>query len=83
MIGLLLTLSNQVAATQPWTLKVATIISGSCIIVLLITFRLKNAMVGTKMPLVPVSIPTFISAMCFGHIIGIGIVLGLYGNGIL
>lgn len=82
MILSLLALSNQIA-TQPWTPGVAAIISGSCAVVLLVTLGLKNTKVSPKMPLLPVSIPAFIGAMCFGHLIGIGIVLGLYNTGSL
>ncbi|MEM7554216.1 MAG: photosystem I reaction center subunit PsaK [Cyanobacteria bacterium P01_A01_bin.84] len=78
----LLALSNQIA-TQPWTPRIAAIVSGSCVIALLVSFGLKNTKTGPKMPLLPVSIPAFIGAMCFGHILGLGIVLGLYNTGIL
>jgi photosystem I subunit 10 len=33
------------------------------------------------MPMLPVSIPGFIGAMAFGHVVGIGIVLGLTNIG--
>jgi photosystem I subunit 10 len=33
------------------------------------------------MPVLPVSVPGFIAAMAFGHVIGIGIVLGLTNIG--
>ncbi|MFM6024361.1 MAG: photosystem I reaction center subunit PsaK, partial [Dolichospermum sp.] len=37
--------------------------------------------VGPGMPILPVSVPGFIGAMAFGHVIGIGIVLGLTNIG--
>jgi photosystem I subunit 10 len=49
--------------------------------VLLFTFALKSAKVGPGMPVLPVSVPGFIGAMAFGHVIGIGIVLGLTNIG--
>jgi photosystem I subunit 10 len=49
--------------------------------VLLLTFALKIPKAGPQLPFLPVSIPTFIAAMAFGHVIGVGIVLGLTNIG--
>lgn len=79
----LLAAAANVPATPAWTPTTAIIISISSLIVLLLTFRISKPMVGPKMPILPISIPAFIGAMCFGHVIGIGIVLGLTNLGTL
>ncbi|NJL62830.1 MAG: photosystem I reaction center subunit PsaK [Methylacidiphilales bacterium] len=75
--SLFLAIAN-VTAAHAWNPTVGIIISGCSFLALLLTFRVSKPMVGTKMPLFPISITTFIGAMCFGHILGIGVVLGLY-----
>jgi photosystem I subunit 10 len=47
----------------------------------LFSFKIEKPLVGPKMPVLPISIPTFVGAMCFGHILGIGITLGLTNIG--
>ncbi|WP_041739836.1 photosystem I reaction center subunit PsaK [Calothrix sp. PCC 6303] len=78
-----LTVSTNVPATPTWTPTTAIIISACCFLSLLISFRISNPKVGLKMPLLPISIPAFIAAMSFGHIIGTGILLGLTNIGSL
>ena len=70
-----------VPVTPVWSPTVGIIISASSAVVLLFTFALKSAKVGPGMPILPVSVPGFIGAMAFGHVIGIGIVLGLTNIG--
>ena len=70
-----------VPVTPVWSPTVGIIISASSAVVLLLTFALKSAKVGPSMPILPVSVPGFIGAMAFGHVIGIGIVLGLTNIG--
>jgi photosystem I subunit 10 len=43
--------------------------------------KIQYPQVGPKLPILPISIPAFVGAMAFGHIIGIGIVLGLTNIG--
>jgi photosystem I subunit 10 len=52
-------------------------------VALLLSFKIEKPLVGPKLPILPISIPTFIGAMCFGHVVGIGIVLGLTNIGSL
>lgn len=79
--SILLTLSSSVPVTTAWTPTVGIIISASSLVVLLLTLGLKIPHIGPKLPLLPISIPTFIGAMAFGHILGVGIVLGLSNSG--
>jgi photosystem I subunit X len=77
----LLTAIASVPVTPLWSPTVGGIISGSCLVALLLTFKIKKPLVGPKFPILPISIPAFVAAMCFGHIIGAGIVLGLSNTG--
>ena len=79
--SIILGAAASVPATPIWSPTVAIIISASSLVVLLLTLAIKSAKVGPMMPLLPISIPAFIGAMAFGHIIGIGIVLGLTNIG--
>ncbi|OUL33013.1 photosystem I reaction center subunit PsaK [Nostoc sp. T09] len=79
--SILLAAATTVPATPAWNPTVAIIISISSIVVLLLATRIEKPNVGPKLPGLPVSIPTFIAAMAFGHIIGTGIVLGLTNIG--
>jgi photosystem I subunit 10 len=81
LISSILLAAASVPVTPEWSPKVAAIISASSLVVLLLSFANKNAKVGPRMPLLPISIPAFIGAMAFGHVIGIGIVLGLTNIG--
>lgn len=81
MISSILLAATSVPATPAWNPTVAAIISISCIVALLLSTRIEKPNVGPKLPGLPVSIPTFIGAMAFGHIIGVGIVLGLTNIG--
>ncbi len=79
--SILLAAAATVPATPEWTPKVAMIISISCLVAVLLTFKIEKPTVGPKMPALPLSVPAFIAAMAFGHVIGIGIVLGLTNIG--
>jgi len=79
--SILLAAAPTVPATPAWNPTVAIIISISSIVVLLLSTRIERPQVGPKLPILPVSVPTFIAAMAFGHIIGVGIVLGLTNIG--
>ncbi|MBD2436263.1 photosystem I reaction center subunit PsaK [Nostoc sp. FACHB-110] len=81
MLSNLLAAVDTVPATPAWTPTVGIIISISSIVILLLSTRIEKPQVGAKLPVLPVSVPTFIAAMAFGHIIGIGIVLGLTNIG--
>ncbi|MEA5583104.1 photosystem I reaction center subunit PsaK [Nodularia harveyana UHCC-0300] len=70
-----------VPVTPEWTPTVGIIISVSSLVVLLLSLTIKYPLVGPKFPILPISVPTFIGAMAFGHVIGIGIVLGLTNIG--
>lgn len=73
-----------------WNWIEASIIIGSCLLTLLIAgWTVWYPHVGPKMPL-PFSslfnnpsIATFLAAMSFGHIIGVGAVLGLANIGVI
>ncbi len=75
--SILLAAAGNVPATPAWNPTVGIIISISSLVVLLLSTRIEKPLVGPKFPILPISIPTFVAAMAFGHIIGIGIVLGL------
>ncbi|MFH7029905.1 MAG: photosystem I reaction center subunit PsaK [Heteroscytonema crispum UTEX LB 1556] len=79
--SILLAAAASVPPTPEWNPTVAIIISVSCAVAVLLTFKINKPLVGPKMPVLPISIPAFVGAMCFGHIIGIGIVLGLTNTG--
>ncbi|BAB76988.1 asr5289 [Nostoc sp. PCC 7120 = FACHB-418] len=50
-------------------------------VALLFALKVEYPQVGPKFPGLPISVPTFIGAMAFGHVLGIGIVLGLTNIG--
>ncbi len=77
----MLTTFATVPATPVWSPVVGLIISLSSIVSILLATQIECPHVGTKMPVLPISIPTFIAAMCLGHILGIGITLGLTNIG--
>ncbi|MBD2292037.1 photosystem I reaction center subunit PsaK [Anabaena sphaerica FACHB-251] len=79
--SILLAAAATVPATPEWSPTVGIIISASCLVVLLLTLGSKAPKVGPQMPVLPVTVPAFIGAMAFGHVIGIGIVLGLTNIG--
>ena len=81
--SILLAAVTTVPATPEWNPTVAIIISVSCLVALLLTFKIEKPLVGPKVPMLPISVPAFIGAMCFGHVVGIGIVLGLTNIGSL
>jgi photosystem I subunit X len=83
MASALLAVAANVPATPTWNTTVGFIISISSFVALLLTLKIEQPTVGPKMPLLPISIPAFIAAMCFGHVVGIGIVLGLTNIGSL
>ncbi len=76
-----LAVAASVPATPVWSPTVAIIISVSSLVVLLLSSVIKPPQVGPKLPVLSISIPTFIGAMAFGHLIGVGIVLGLTNIG--
>jgi photosystem I subunit X len=73
--------STTVPTTPEWSPTVAIIISASSVVALLFALRIEKPLVGPKFPGLPISIPAFIGAMAFGHVLGIGIVLGLTNIG--
>lgn len=79
--SILLAVQSTVPPTPAWNPTVAIIISISSLVVLLLSTKIEKPLVGPKLPILPVSVPTFIAAMAFGHIIGVGIVLGLTNIG--
>jgi photosystem I subunit X len=81
LISSILVVAASVPATPVWNPTVAIIISVSSLIMVLLSTRIEKPLVGPKFPILPISIPTFAAAMAFGHIIGIGIVLGLTNIG--
>ena len=78
---MLLAVQSTVPPTPQWSPTVGIIISLSSLVVLLLSLRIEKPLVGPRFPLLPISIPTFIAAMAFGHVIGAGIVLGLTNIG--
>ncbi|MBW4603889.1 MAG: photosystem I reaction center subunit PsaK [Calothrix sp. FI2-JRJ7] len=83
MPSVLLAVAANVPATPAWNPTVGLIISICSFVALLLTLKIERPMVGPKMPLLPMSIPAFVAAMCFGHVVGIGVVLGLTNIGTL
>ncbi|MCP6757748.1 MAG: photosystem I reaction center subunit PsaK [Fischerella sp. CENA71] len=81
MSSILLAAAAAVPPTPEWSPKVALIISISSLVAVLLSFRIEKPKVGPKMPGLPLSVPAFIAAMAFGHLIGVGIVLGLTNIG--
>ncbi|MEH2378234.1 MAG: photosystem I reaction center subunit PsaK [Nostoc sp.] len=79
--SILLAAAASVPATPAWNPTVAIIISVSSLVVVLLSTKIEKPLVGPKFPILPISIPTFVAAMAFGHIIGVGIVLGLTNIG--
>ncbi|MEH2085135.1 photosystem I reaction center subunit PsaK [Nostoc sp.] len=79
--SILLAVAASVPATPVWNPTVGIIISISSLVVVLLSTKIEKPLVGPKFPILPISIPTFAAAMAFGHIIGIGIVLGLTNIG--
>jgi photosystem I subunit X len=79
--SILLAASATVPTTPVWNPTVGIIISISSLVMVLLSTRIEKPLVGPKFPILPISIPTFVAAMAFGHIIGVGIVLGLTNIG--
>ncbi|MEH2035214.1 MULTISPECIES: photosystem I reaction center subunit PsaK [unclassified Nostoc] len=79
--SILLAAAETVPATPAWNPTVGIIISISSLVMVLLSTRIEKPLVGPKFPILPISIPTFVAAMAFGHIIGVGIVLGLTNIG--
>lgn len=77
----LLAADTTVPATPAINTTVAIIISVSCLVSVILATRIEKPQVGLRLPVLPLSIPAFIAAMCFGHIVGVGIVLGLTNIG--
>ncbi len=81
LITSLLAAAASVPVTPEWSPTVAIIISASSVVALLLTLKIDQPQVGPKLPGLPLSLGAFIGAMAFGHVIGIGIVLGLTNIG--
>jgi len=79
--SILLAAAPTVPTTPAWNPTVGIIISISSLVIVLLSTRIEKPLVGPKFPILPISIPTFVAAMAFGHIIGVGIVLGLTNIG--
>lgn len=82
--SILLAVQSTVPSTPSWNPIVGIIISICSLGAVLLAPRIiKYPEVGPKFPglPLPLSAPAFVGAMCFGHIIGIGIVLGLTNIG--
>ncbi|WP_375510040.1 photosystem I reaction center subunit PsaK [uncultured Nostoc sp.] len=79
--SILLAAAANVPATPAWNPTVGIIISISSLVMVLLSTRIEKPLVGPKFPILPISIPTFVAAMAFGHIVGVGIVLGLTNIG--
>ncbi|MBW4453380.1 MAG: photosystem I reaction center subunit PsaK [Nostoc indistinguendum CM1-VF10] len=79
--SILLAAAPTVPTTPAWNPTVGIIISISSLVIVLLSTRIEKPLVGAKFPILPISIPTFVAAMAFGHIIGVGIVLGLTNIG--
>ncbi|MEH2022496.1 photosystem I reaction center subunit PsaK [Nostoc sp.] len=79
--SILLAVAASVPATPAWNPTVGIIISISSLVMVLLSTKIEQPLVGPKFPILPISIPTFAAAMAFGHIIGVGIVLGLTNIG--
>lgn len=79
--SILLAVQSTVPATPEWTPTIGIIISVSCFISLLLALRIEKPLVGPRLPILPLSIPAFIGAMAFGHVVGAGIILGLTNIG--
>ncbi|MBE9000485.1 photosystem I reaction center subunit PsaK [Nostoc sp. LEGE 12447] len=79
--SILLAAAATVPATPAWNPTVGIIISISSLVMVLLSTRIEKPLVGPKFPILPISIPTFVGAMAFGHIVGVGIVLGLTNIG--
>ena len=88
--SIILAVQPTVPDTVTWNWQGTPIIIGSCLLVLLLAGRtIQYPHVGAKMPL-PFpslfnnpSVGTFLASMSFGHLIGIGAVLGLTNLGVL
>lgn len=63
--------------TPVWGKSTAIVMGICCAIALMVSPAIKKPLVGAKLPMVPISLPTFIAAMCFGHILGAGAILGI------
>lgn len=87
---LLAAVQSTVPDTVRWSWTGTAIIIASCLFVLFVASRtIRFPQVGPKMPL-PFpslfnnpSVGTFLGSMSLGHVLGIGIVLGLNNLGIL
>ncbi|MBD2365081.1 photosystem I reaction center subunit PsaK [Anabaena sp. UHCC 0399] len=77
----LLAAAASVPVTPEWNPTVGIIISASSVVAVLLTLKIQKPQVGPKFPGLPLSLPAFVGAMAFGHVIGIGIVLGLTNIG--
>ncbi len=83
ILSTLLAVQPTVPPTPSWNPTVGIIISICCLVMVLLAPKIISyPQVGPKFPgPLPLSAPAFVAAMCFGHLIGIGIVLGLTNVG--
>ncbi len=81
--SILLAVQQTVPPTPFWNPTVGIIISVCCLVMVLLAPKIiRYPQVGPKFPgPLPLSAPAFVGAMCFGHVLGIGIVLGLTNIG--
>ncbi len=81
--SILLAVQPTAPLTHAWNPTVGIIISICSIAAVLLAPKIIDyPQVGPKFPgPLPLSAPAFVGAMCFGHAIGIGIVLGLTSIG--
>ncbi|MEO1375830.1 MAG: photosystem I reaction center subunit PsaK [Cyanobacteria bacterium J06635_10] len=78
--SILLAVQSTVPSTPSWSPAVGIIISLCTLISVVLAPRIIDyPEVGPKFPglPLPLSAPAFVGATCFGHLLGVGIVLGL------
>ncbi|MGD1913577.1 MAG: photosystem I reaction center subunit PsaK [Rivularia sp. (in: cyanobacteria)] len=82
--SILLAVQSTVPSTPSWSPTVGIIISLCTLISVLLAPRIIDYReVGPKFPglPLPLSAPAFVGAACFGHLLGVGIVLGMTNIG--
>lgn len=77
-----------VSRTPDWSLSIGLImIVCNVLAILFAKFTVKNPNVGPALPglsdIAGLSLPALIGAICFGHILGAGVILGLTNTGTL
>lgn len=78
------TLLAAVIRDSNWSLSVGVVMIVCNILAIAISrFSIQRPNVGPEVPGVGLSVPALIAALCFGHILGAGTILGLTNNGVL